>query len=135
MFIGDALDTSDTDLDSSTDDSIDDPTYKHLESAVFENEDMEDSIVAGTQEDNIVATVQEDTIVSVAQVAQAEDEGLEIHNIARKKRNKRLTPENWKQNQSKQRRLRGMSYESTGGKQINSKVMGPPCNSKFCQQA
>lgn len=52
----------------------------------------------------------------------------------KKKINKHLSPRTWKQNESKQKRLKGISYKSKSGKEISAKTMGPPCNSKFCQR-
>lgn len=53
----------------------------------------------------------------------------------KRKRNKKHSPGTWKQNQSKQKRLRGVPYVSISGKEVSAKAMGPPCSSKFCQRA
>lgn len=54
--------------------------------------------------------------------------------IVKRKRNKHLSPETWKQNEAKQKRLKGMLYKAKSGNEITAKAMGPPCNSKFCQR-
>ena len=57
-----------------------------------------------------------------------------LNNTVQRKRNKRLSPGTWKQNESKEKRLKGMPYNLKGGKERSAKAMGPPCNSKFCQK-
>lgn len=62
-----------------------------------------------------------------------ENEGADCSK--KRKRYKKSNPETWKQNQAKQKRLRGASYMGISGKEVSAKAMGPPCSSKFCQRA
>ena len=49
------------------------------------------------------------------------------------KRQKRPAPTKWKQNATKEKRLKGEAYQNKKGKEIKGKSMGPPCNSQFCR--
>ncbi|KAL7385043.1 hypothetical protein ABVT39_014197 [Epinephelus coioides] len=90
--------------------------------------------------DKSSAPYNEDSLSMVAttpeQQDKDEDEGefVDSNNTVKRKRNKHLSPGEWKQNESKGKRLKGMSYKSKSGKEISAKAMGPPCNSKFCQR-
>lgn len=55
--------------------------------------------------------------------------------LIKTKRNKRQNPSAWKQNVSKQKRLKGEPYNCRSGKDIGAAQMGPPCQSQFCQKA
>lgn len=103
------------DTDDDYDDDVIDPDYKPSpESSAPENEDL--AMVAATLED-------------------LEDEDVDENNTFKNKRQKHLSPERWKQNQSKEKRLKGMPYKGKCGNEVTAKAMGPPCNSKFCQRA
>lgn len=63
-----------------------------------------------------------------------EDEDVDLNKLAKRKRDKRLSPGTCKQNESKEKRVKGMPHKNKGGQEICAKAMGPPCNSKFCQR-
>jgi hypothetical protein len=52
-----------------------------------------------------------------------------------RKRHKHRTPEEWKRQVVKNKRLKGESYKNVKGKEIQTKVMGPACTSKFCKKS
>lgn len=84
--------------------------------------------------DESSAPENEESLTMVATTPEQLDEDVALNKMVKRKRNKCLSMGTWKQNESKEKRLKGISYNSKGGKEISAKAMGPPCNSKFCQR-
>lgn len=160
FLVGDALDIDDTSLSSSTEDeneTVIKEMMQHVEndtaSALMDDVDHEEEVSNDDGDDDDVDDVIQDpnytptcddsstpenesnlTTAATTSEQQHQDEDVDLNNSGKKKRNKRLSPSTWKQNESKQKRLKGLSYKSKCGKEVSAKAMGPPCNSKFCQR-
>lgn len=159
-MVGDALDIDNTSLSSSTEDeneTVIKEMMQHVEndtaSALMDDVDHEEEVSNDDGDDDDVDDVIQDpnytptcddsstpenesnlTTAATTSEQQHQDEDVDLNNSGKKKRNKRLSPSTWKQNESKQKRLKGLSYKSKCSKEVSAKAMGPPCNSKFCQR-
>ena len=64
-----------------------------------------------------------------------ESDPRNVNKKGTRKRHKHETPEEWKRQVIKNKRLKGESYKNVKGQEIQAKVMGPACTSTFCKKS
>lgn len=119
FLVGDALNNSDTNQASSTEN--DNETLTHEEDISDDDDVISDPDYTPSCDESS-APENEDSLTMVATTPEQEDEDVDLNNTVKRKRNKLLSPGTWKQNKSKEKRVKGMSYKSKGGKEMSTKA-------------
>ena len=64
-----------------------------------------------------------------------ESDPRNVNKKGTRKCHKHKTPEEWKRQVIKNKRLKGESYKNVKGQDIQAKVIGPACTSTFCKKS